>query len=427
MTAHRRRIARTSAAAFAAALVVTLGLSPAIAGAQTERIIGGGAASGASWPSIVHLEMHFTENGSNWTSSCGGTLVAPHWVLTAAHCTFGEASTLVASNFTVVSGRTNLTQTATGESIGVTEIVRHPGYNPSGGLRNDLALLHLSSAASAPPMELAVQANVGSYTEGGGAPNTAGWGYTIPGDSTSGSTVLKETYAPLRTNSDCAAALSPVATFDASTMVCAGAAQFNGTTTCHGDSGGPLVVFNGGRKVLWGVVNWGKPDCSGGVSAFARVAAFEGFLKPVFDELSPPTTTVAPPPAEPVTAPPAPAPAPITVSSTQTVDITAPRLDRFVIPAIIRVRGGRPTRSITIRLRCSERATVRISLQRRSGATFTQLSRAYLVKVGKGTSRMTLPRSIWRMTPGAYRLRFTVTDETGNTRTYHAAIRVRRG
>ena len=54
-----------------------------------------------------------------------------------------------------------------------------------------------------------------------------------------------------------------------------------------------------------------------------------------------------------------------------------------------------------------------------------QLSRAYRVKVAKGTSRMTLPRWIWRMTPGIYRLRFTVADAAGNSRTYRATIRAR--
>ncbi|MEA2142648.1 MAG: hypothetical protein QOI64_1078 [Solirubrobacteraceae bacterium] len=427
MTANRR-ITRTAAALFTGAVLATLGLSPAVAGAENERIIGGGPAAGANWPSIVHLEMHFVEGGQGFTSSCGGTLVAPHWVVTAAHCTFGDNSTLVASNFTVVSGRPDLTDTSAGQSIGVTQIIRHPGYT-NGGLRNDIALLRLATTAAAAPMELATQANASAnvYTSPENTANTAGWGYTIPGNDASGSSVLKETYVPLRDpETECVPALAAVAPFDASIMVCAGAAQTNGTTTCHGDSGGPLVVFNGGRKVLWGIVNWGKPDCSGGISAFARVAAFRTFLQPVFDEIAPPAPpAVAPPPPEtPVTPPPPPA---VTIGPTQVVDISAPRLDRFVIPAVVRVRAGQPTRPITIKLRCNERATVRVYLLRRSGATYRQLNRSYEVKVAKGTSRMTLPRWMWRMTPGAYRLRFTVTDAAGNSRTYRAPISVRRG
>jgi hypothetical protein len=175
--------------------------------------------------------------------------------------------------------------------------------------------------------------------------------------------------------------------------------------------------------VLYGVTNWGEPDCKDGISAFARVSAFTSFLQPAFDEVGMPAfaAPAPPPPPPPPAAPAQPQPQPVA----QTIDTVAPRLDRFVIPATIRVRGGRPTTAIRIKLRCTERATIRVYLLRRSGTRFIQLPRFYRATVSRGTSQMTLPRSMWRMKSGAYRLRITATDLSGNTRSYRAAIRAR--
>ena len=424
----KRRIARTSPARIAGLLVAVTAVLAATAAAQTERIIGGSTAPAANWPSMAHIKTTFPENGQVWTSSCGGTVVAQRYVVTAAHCTYGTAIELTKDQITVATGRTDINATDTGQTIGVLKIERHPRYvHGSSSLKYDIALLRLSSNTSAPPMEIAQPENMSSYTYLEGVPNIAGWGWTIPGDAGTSRTTLQEAFAPLRDNDSCAAALNSVATFDPSIMVCAGAAHPGGATTCHGDSGGPLVIHRGSpaRQVLWGVVNWGESDCKEGISAFARVSALTSFLRPAVDEVPPPATA-APPPPPPAPVPPAvkPAAAP---ARTQSGDTVAPRLDRFVIPATIRVRNGRPLRAIRIKLRSSEDAILQIYLQRRSGARFKQLSQVYRVVIERGERRLTLPRSMWQMRPGHYRLRFVATDSADNSRTYHAAIRARRG
>lgn len=48
-----------------------------------NRIIGGGAVSGVTYPWYVALAK--TSNGG-LSVACGATLIAPHYLLTAAHC-----------------------------------------------------------------------------------------------------------------------------------------------------------------------------------------------------------------------------------------------------------------------------------------------------------------------------------------------------
>jgi secreted trypsin-like serine protease len=422
---RNRRLARSVTALLAGAFVAQAAVSPAHADTRT---INGAPTADGSWPSVAYIKTAFTAGGKNYTSNCTSTVVAPHWVVTAAHCTYGEPEPLTASQMTVITGRPNL-NTNTGVSHAVAEIVRHSGYRP-GGLSYDIALLRLATATSAPPMEVALQSRVSTYQHLPNVPNVAGWGWTIPGDDTSSSDVLRETFVPLQSGNACSAELAHVAPFDPSIMVCAGTGQTGATTTCHGDSGGPLVIHNSRRQpVLWGVTNWGQPDCNGGISAFARVAAFTSFLARAVPELAGGAGDAVVPVARPAgTAPAVPVPAAMPAAAptaSASRDAVAPRLSGVRMPATVFVRGGRPVRALTLKLRCSERATVRVYLLRRQGSKFAQARRYFVANVRKGASRITLPRGLWRLAPGSYRVQIRVTDAAGNTRAYSAAIRAR--
>ena len=57
------------------------------AGKNSEMIVNGVPIEEGQIPWQVSLTRSWTDpNGDSWVSWCGGSLIAPQWVLTAAHC-----------------------------------------------------------------------------------------------------------------------------------------------------------------------------------------------------------------------------------------------------------------------------------------------------------------------------------------------------
>ncbi|MFF4753471.1 trypsin-like serine protease [Streptomyces sp. NPDC002514] len=254
--------------------------------AVSPNVIGGGTTTISAAPWMAQLWYDDTK-GTTSTSDdvsffCGGSVISPTKILTAAHCVKGFKWGTTAS--AVVTGTASLPTTNSDGSANlhggtVTAVLRqwnHPSYTVStrGVPDNDIAVLTLDTPVKATPIRMTTYGDTASYASGTSA-KVYGWGRT---SSTSEdiSDTLKTATLPVQSDTTCAGAYG--SDFAKGHMVCAGTpatGSDTGTTSaCNGDSGGPLVV--GGRIV--GVVSWGVTDCvaKGAYSVFTKVGPYVG-------------------------------------------------------------------------------------------------------------------------------------------------------
>ena len=279
---------------FARPLLITallLGLVAAPVGARPAdgmgaRVINGSDAPAGAWPSIVYLQANagtnYDGNAGVDSWACGGSVIAPRVILTAAHCTMDPNGVLAAVGV-ARAGVLLRADTSTQRSWQIADLLPHPGYDPATSA-NDVALVVLSADTAAPAMPLIAPWQDGLVV-GGAQAGIAGWGRTVNGGAIS--PTLRQATVPLFSDADCARVWGP--DFQAASMVCAGDLA-SGIDTCHGDSGGPLALTIAGVRTLVGDTSWGTVTCaSGAPGVYGRISAFRGWI---LDGTSPASTLV---------------------------------------------------------------------------------------------------------------------------------------
>jgi secreted trypsin-like serine protease len=252
--------------------LVLLPASLAAAAVPRPRIVGGTDAAPGAFPSIAALVVPGFAHDIDG-QFCGGTVIAPYAILTAAHCIVQlqpdtTTRTLVPGDFVVVTGTASLAGTA-GQHLAVRRITTHPGFSQGGAfIAHDAAVVLTASATTAPP------ARRSSSTPVSGSLVTAfGWGATdlAPAAPSTFPGALQQASFSVQPGGTCQ-------TFP---EICAGLTSPN---ICIGDSGGPLVRSTAAGFEQVGIISAiltpdaANPTCGVDSSEFTDVALYGGWI-----------------------------------------------------------------------------------------------------------------------------------------------------
>uniref|UniRef100_A0A803J2L4 Transmembrane serine protease 2 n=1 Tax=Xenopus tropicalis TaxID=8364 RepID=A0A803J2L4_XENTR len=226
--------------------------------------VGGTKAASGNWP--WHVGLRYKTG-----LLCGGSIISPKWIVTAAHCVYGSRSST--SGWKVFAGALTLPSYSDANGYSVERIIVFPGYNSSNN-DNDIALMKLTDKITfnynTQPVCLP---NAGMFWEAGTQCWISGWGTTSQGDNIA--RTLQYAEVQLVPSHVCNQSHVYNGSITPS-MLCADG-LYGRIGSCQGDAGGPLVTKTNGTWWLVGDTSWGvgcaqpnKPGVYGNMAMFVE-------------------------------------------------------------------------------------------------------------------------------------------------------------
>ncbi|XP_054728669.1 brachyurin [Anastrepha obliqua] len=236
-----------------------------------NRIISGTPASLGQFPWQVILKLDPLDD-----LLCGGSIIASSWVLTAAHCTYGQTSMFLMFGTIIFDNPNALNMTST-------QLYVHPNYNEE-NLNNDVSLIELPTPLTfstiIQPIQL-VPSSAASYNFIGQVAIIAGFGLTDD-EYTDFSNNLLYAQVEIINNSKCLAVFGTSVVL--SSTLCAKGENGTDMSICSGDSGGPLITQDSsGTWMQIGINSFVAEDmCTEGYpSGYARLTSFLAYISQV--------------------------------------------------------------------------------------------------------------------------------------------------